>query len=126
MFKKRYRVGLVFPFQNVFYFYFLLFSFLYFIHFCILLNCFSLRNFFYIKCLDPSLFPQEQHLGVHFFRLKRLYRLYEREGWVLFQIQLRRRHILVAHHLHGKTSRFTVEANNSKIQVIKGGKFHQK
>ena len=33
---------------------------------------------------------------------------------------------LVAHHLHGKTSRFTVEANSSKIQVIKGGKFHEK
>ena len=36
--EERYRVGLVFPFQNVFYFYFPLFSFLYFIHFCILLN----------------------------------------------------------------------------------------
>ena len=61
-----------------------------------------------------------------FFRLTRLYRLYERKGCALFKIKLRRRHILVAHHLHGKTSRFTVEANNGKIQVIKGGKFHQK
>ena len=52
--------------------------------------------------------------------------LYEREGWVLLKLELRRRHILVAHHLHGKTSRFTVEANNSKIQVINGGKFHHK
>ena len=120
-----------------------IFSFLYFIHFCILLNIinkqvlycitantlersrglyFSLRIFFYIKCLDPSLFPQ----CVHFFRLTRLYCLYEREGCVLLKIELRRRHILVAHHLHGKTSGFTVEANNSKIQVMKGGNFHRK